>query len=106
VITDDRAEAALEYLRDTAKQIGLARGALAYRDASLRRIKSLELLKAEGSLGEREAQAYASDAYKEAIEALENITAEYETIRALREAADLTIRVWQSQQASARVGNV
>ncbi len=106
MIADDRAEAAVDYLRETAKQIGLARGTLAYRDADMRRVKALELLKAEGSLGEREAKAYASAAYKEALEALENATADYETIRALREAADLTIQVWRTQQSNMRQGNI
>jgi reverse gyrase len=106
MISEDRAEAAVEYLRDTATQYGQARGHQSYTEGNLRRIKALELLKVEGGLGEREAKAYASEAYREALEAFRDATKDTETIRALREAADLTIRVWQSQQANIRQGNI
>jgi hypothetical protein len=106
VITDEAAEDAVDYLKGTSKAIGQARGQMEYREASLRRVKALEMLKHEGSLGEREAKAYASDAYRCAIEDHENAVAEYETLRALREAADWQLRVWQSETSSQRQGRV
>ena len=77
MISEDRAEAAVEYLRDSAKQYGQLRGSMEYCEANLRRVKSLEMLGKAGSLGDREAGAYASDAYLKAMGALENVTAEY-----------------------------
>ena len=67
-------------------------------------IRSLELLIAEGSLGEREAKAYASEMYKQAMEAYENATAETETLRAQREAAVYTIETCRSQNSARKQG--
>lgn len=106
MITDDEAEAAVDYLKQTAAQIGRARGQMEYREGSLRRVKALQLLKFEGSLGEREAKAYASDEYAAALEDHQNAVADYETVRALREAADWQLRVWQSETSSQRQGRV
>lgn len=106
MIAEERAEAAVVYLRDTAAQCGQARGHLAYCEGNLRRIKALGMLSEEGSLGDREAHALASPGYLAALEALQNATAGYETIRALREAADLLIQVWRTQQSNQRQGYV
>ena len=106
MISEDRVEAAVEYLRDTAKQYGQARGHALYAENNLRRVKALVMLEYTGSLGEREAQAYASDQYKEALQTMEDAVAESETIRALREAANYTIEVWRSQNSTRRQGNV
>ena len=104
MIDEDRVEGAVEYLRDTAKQYGQARGRSAYMEANLRRVKSLEMVGKTGGVGEREAAAYASEAYKDAMEQLENSVAEVETIRALREAASYTIEVWRSQNSTRSQG--
>jgi hypothetical protein len=106
VIDESRVEGAVEFLRDTAKQYGQARGYMAFAEGNLRRIKSLELLAAEGSLGEREAKAYASPRYLEALQDLQNATAEYETLRARRESAAITVDVWRSQNAARRQGAI
>lgn len=104
MIDEDRVEGAVEYLRDTAKQYGQARGRASYMEANLRRVKSLEMVGKTGGVGEREAAAYASDAYKAAMEDLENAVAEMETIKALREAANMTIETWRSQNSTRRQG--
>ena len=106
MISEDRPEAAVDYLRDSAEPYGKLRGSMAYCEANLRRVKSIEMLGKSGSLGDREAAAYASDAYLKAMEALENVTAEYETIRALREAAIYTIETWRSQNSTRKQGHV
>lgn len=104
MITNERAEFAVEFLRDSAIEYGTARGHQAYCDANLRRVKALEMLGAEGSLGDREAKAYASAAYQEAIEDLQDATAAYETVRAQREAAVMTIEVFRSQNSARKQG--
>jgi hypothetical protein len=106
MISENRVEAAVEYLRDTAQQYGQARGRALYTENNLRRVKSLVMLEHQGSIGEREAQAYASDQYKQALEDMENAVAESETIRALRDAAQYTIETWRSQNSARRQGNV
>jgi hypothetical protein len=101
---ENEIDKAVDYLRSSAQASGQARGRMAYQDGNLRRVKSLVMLEKQGSLGDREAQAYASDQYKEALEQLENATADYETIRAKREAAIYAIEVWRSMNASKRQG--
>lgn len=104
MITDEQADGAVDYLRDTADKYGQACGRLAYLEGNLRRIKALEMLKTTGSLGDREAQAYASEAYREALEQLENATADRETIRAMRDAAQCRFEQWRSQTSARKAG--
>jgi hypothetical protein len=106
VIDEERVENAVYYLRDTAKEYGQSRGRAAYADANLRRVKSLEMISKSGGVGEREAAAYASEAYKDALEQMEDAVASMETIRALREAATYTIEVWRSQNSARKQGNI
>jgi hypothetical protein len=103
MIKEDRVEAAVEYLRDTAKQYGQARGRAMYAENNLRRVKALNM-PGSGTVAEREAAAYASDDYLKALEELENAVADSETIRALREAASYTIEVWRSQNSARKQG--
>lgn len=104
MISEERVEAAVLYLRDTAQQYGQARGRAAYLEANLRRVKSLEMVGKTGGVGEREAAAYASDQYRDAMEQLENSVAEVEIVRALREAATYTIEVYRSQNSARKAG--
>lgn len=104
MVTEDQVQRAVDYLRNTAEEYGKACGRLAYLDGNLRRVKSLEMLEAKGTLGEREAQAYASQAYKEALEQLEEATATRETLRAMRDAAQARFEQWRSEGASRRQG--
>lgn len=97
-------EKAADYLRNSAQESGKWRGHMNYCEGNLRRVKSLQMLQHEGSLGEREARAYASDEYRAALEDYENATAEYETIRAKREAAHYSIEIWRSQQSARKAG--
>lgn len=93
------------FLRDSAQGYGEARGYQAFCDANLRRIKSLEMLAiSEGSVADREARAYGSDAYLKAIQELQGATAAYETLRAQREAAVMTIEVYRSQNSARKQG--
>jgi hypothetical protein len=103
VITEERAEAAVEYLRDTAKQYGQARGHARYCEEGLRRVKSLNM-PPEGAVAERERAAYASDAYAAALKDMENAIAEFETIRAYREAAVYTIEMFRSENSARKQG--
>lgn len=102
MVADDRAEKAVEYLRDTAAQYGQSCGRMAYAASNLRRVKALQMLEVTGSLGEREANAYASPAYQAAMEEEQNATADRETLRATRDAAEFTFELWRSQNSARR----
>ena len=106
MISEDRTEKAVEFLRDTAREYGQSRGHVAFCEGNLRRVKALEMVNRTGGVAEREAQAYASDAYLEALEGLQNAVAECETLRAKRDAAEMTIEVWRSQWSAAKKGNI
>ncbi len=100
----------MDYLKDTSKAIGLAMGHMKFCEGTLKRVKALSMVELEKdstlSLGGREARAYASDEYLQALEDHQNAVVEYETLRALREAADWQLRVWQSETSSQRQGRV
>lgn len=104
MISEERAEAAVEFLRDTAERYGEARGYSEFCDANLRRVKALEMASKAGGVGEREAAAYASTAYGAALEDMQNAVADYETLRAKRDAAQMTIEVWRSQNSARKHG--
>lgn len=109
MITDDEAEGAIDWMKANAKRIGAMKGRMIASEESLRRVKSLEMiaLRQDGekrTIAELEAHAYASEAYRLALEELENATAEYETERIYLNAADLQVRAWQSMNATNRRG--
>ena len=104
MIEESEVEAAVTYLRDTARKYGQARGHAEYCESNLRRVKSLQMVSRSGGVGEREAAAYASEEYKDAMEAHENAVADYETIKAYREAAVCKIDVWRSQSSARKQG--
>lgn len=104
MIQDDDAERASEYLRDNAERYGQLKGRMEYASDNLRRVKSMVMLGLDGGLGERETKAYASPEYLAAIEERREAVEEYETERALRDAAVYRIEVWRSQNAARRQG--
>jgi hypothetical protein len=106
MISEEDAERASEYLRDNAARYGQMRGRMQYASDNLRRVKSLQMMELEGGLGEREAKAYASEAYRVALEELRDATIEYETERAMRDAAIYRIDIWRSQNSARTKGFV
>jgi len=105
MISEERAEAAVEYLRDTAELYGQTCGRLALAEKSLSRVKALQAIEAPGkSATERDTIAYASEAYAAALKELSDATTERETVRAKRDAAELTIEVWRSQFSARKAG--
>ena len=109
MITDDDAEAAIHWMKDNAKRIGLLRGRMVAAEESLRRVKSLEMIaiRQDGekrTVSDLEALAYASDAYRVALDELQSATADYEVEKIYLNAADLQVRAWQSMNAASRRG--
>jgi transposase-like protein len=103
-ITEDKAEAACLYLRDSATPYATARAHALYCDANLRRVKSLQMIGKDGSLGDREAAAYASDEYLRAMKELEGATYEMERLKALREASIFAIELFRSTNSARKAG--
>jgi hypothetical protein len=106
MISETRVEEAVEFLRDSAMDFGRARGHQIYAEKSLSRVKSLQMVGRPGSAADREASAYASAEYLDALEGLQNAVADCETLRAQRDAAEMLIEVWRSQFSASRRGNI
>ncbi len=94
--------AALEYLAQTDETRGKLAGRVKQLEHQAKVIRSLEFLDAKGTMAEKEAHALASQAYRAWIEDYENAVAEFETIKARRLRAELTIEVWRSVNANRR----
>ena len=106
MIDDTRLEKAVQYLVDTDAECAKAKALVVGLEEQRKTVKSIEFLKAEGTMAEKEAIAYSSTAYREHIEKLENATAEYETLRNRRLTASLIIEVWRTEAANKRSGNL
>ena len=107
MITVDQVEKAQQYLIDSAAEIGRAVENAIRSERMLKHIKALEMKKRnENALGAQEREAYASDAYKVALLEEAVSAGELAKVRALRDAAESVIRVWQSENANMRAARV
>jgi hypothetical protein len=68
--------------------------------------RELVFLDAQGTVAERSARATASRAYRDAVEAFQNATAEYETARLQWRAAETAVEVWRSLNSRSNRGHV
>ena len=102
MINEQRTEKALEYLRDTAKQYGELCGLVELLAHNIKIYRSISFLEATGTVAEREAKAWVTEAVKDAVEAHSNAVAEKMETLTKRKAAELTIDVWRSQNATSR----
>lgn len=101
-ISEQDVEAALDWLRDHARTIGNAKEEAVYREHMLKHIKALEMKKHEGPVSAQEREALASADYAEALIATAKAAGQYEYQRALKEAAESKIGVFQTLSANYR----
>jgi hypothetical protein len=107
MITVEQVEKAQQYLIDSAAEIGRAVENAIRSERMLKHIKALEMKKRnENALGAQEREAYASDAYKTALLEEAVSAGELAKVRALRDAAESVIRIWQSENANMRAARV
>lgn len=107
MITIDQVEKAQQYLIDSAAEIGRAVERAIKAERMLKHIKALEMKKRnEQALGAQEREAYASDTYKQALLEEAVSAGELAKVRALRDAAESVIRIWQSENANMRAARV
>lgn len=102
MISDERAEAAVEFIRDNAKRHGQLKGAVSFHEYEAKRAKAMAFSAADGTVAEREAIAIASNEVSLANEKLRDVIAEETILRDHIQAAELTIEVWRTQQSNAR----
>jgi hypothetical protein len=103
VITDDQVEAALEYLRDSAKPAAIARSQAKTLEKYLAVIeaeqKSLHVGKSNAAAQD---MARASPEYKAAIEGWQEAVRRDCEFTMLREAASSRIEAWRTMSSNAR----
>ncbi len=102
-MTPERASKAVQYLIDTAAEYGAARADAGRADDMLRVIKALTMAQSNHTaISAQEREAYASDRYRDAVEAKFEAVKLAETLRAKREAEIQTIEAWRSMNANQR----
>ena len=106
MISDERTEKAVEYIRDHADMIGQLRGNKSYLEHRIKIERSQRFLDAEGTVGERESWAWTDPAVKALCDDYRDCVTELETIATHFKAAELQIEVWRTQQANSRRGNI
>ena len=104
MITDERAEKALDFLMDTSVKIANLRGEFERSEILRKRVRKKVFLASTGTVAERDALAEsdpethaADDAYIHAIKL-------YESLKAKREIESIALDVWRTEQASKRKG--
>lgn len=103
LVSETEVEKALDFLRDGAAEIGAAKADAVRTEKMVKHIKALEMKRhSELPLGGQEREAYASDAYVQALMAEAVAAGEYERLRSLREAAAMRIGAWQTASANIR----
>jgi hypothetical protein len=103
IVSDADLEKALDWLRDSAQEIGDAKARLVRAGHMVKHIEALELkMSSEKSVEARKADARCSERYLSAIEEDAVATGEYQKLASLREAASLKIEAWRSEQANFR----
>ena len=103
IVSDTELEKALDWLRDSAKDIGEAKREAVRCGHMVKHVKALAKMQFNTlSDAKAETEALASQAYLDAIGADAAAAGEYEKMRALREAAALKIETWRSEQANFR----
>lgn len=107
IVNETSVERALEWLRDNAVELGERKREAVKADHMLKVERALAMKhSSENSAAAQEREALASESYLAAVNRAAEAAGQYETMRALREAAALKIEVWRSEQANYRAMKV
>lgn len=103
LVTDEELEKALDWLRDNAAVIGEAKARLVKAGHMIKHTEAL-LYKAssEKTVDARKAEVRCSQRWIDVTNEEAVAAGEYETLKGLREAAELKIEAWRSEQANFR----
>lgn len=103
MITDERAEQAFEYLRDTSEKIGAAKGRLERAEIMRKRVrKRLMLTSTAATVALREAEAETGAETQECDDEYIAAISDYETLRAKRDIEAIALEVWRTESANRR----
>lgn len=97
MISEDRVEKAVEFIRDHADVLGGLVGRCKGLEQERKVVRGKQFLEAKGTVAEREARAESSKEYELIVEEIENSWADKTELETKIRAAELTIEVWRSQ---------
>lgn len=106
MITDEKVEAAINYLGKTDEEHARAKAELTALKDLTKTVLAYEFLDAEGAIEKRKAESYASPSYKGHIQKIEELEVNFQMLVNKRDRAKLTIELWRSFNANRRSGNV
>ena len=106
MISDERTEKAVEFIRDNAEQIGQLRGRNAQLEHLMKVTKAQVFLRSDGTVAERQAMAEAHPEYVSMVQEYRDCVTDLETKLTLMKGAELTIEVWRTQAANMRRTNI
>jgi hypothetical protein len=103
LVSEAAVESALDFLRDSAVEIGNAKARVIKAEAMVKHRKALMMARHNDlPVNAQEREAVASPEYEKAINEHAEAAGEYEKLRAYREAASMKIEVWRSMNANWR----
>ncbi len=93
---------AIDYLIKTAPEYAQAKADRVFIENYLRTVKSRLMNEEEGTLGNKEAYAYAHGDYVAQLQALKIATEKEEHLKYMMTAAQLRVEVWKTQEYTKR----
>ncbi len=102
-MTEDEAQKAVDYLRDSATKAAQSRANRIYLEQWVKVIKAQEQAKHDGTVAAIEVKALTSEAYAKALEAYQIAVEEDEKYRFMREAAHAKLEFYRTYSANNRV---
>lgn len=103
IVTNADLQRALDFLRDSAKELGDAKARAVKAGHMLKHVEAIEFKLSDATSNDRrQADARTSDAYVDAINEDAFAAGELMKLQALREAAAMKIESWRSEQANFR----
>jgi hypothetical protein len=101
-VTDDEVQRALDFLRDSAAEIGKLTESAILAERMTKHILALEMKKTDGPANAQEREARASESYHSAILCEAHAAGELAKMKALREAASAKIEAWRTASSNFR----
>ncbi len=102
MISDTRAEEALDYLQGTTEKIGAAKAELERSEILRKRVRRKHFLASDGTVAVREAFAECHAESAEADDRYIDAVAAFETLRARRDVESIALDVWRTEAANRR----
>ena len=103
MISDDRAEKAVEWIRDNSTAIAQARAEMIYLEEFRKSKRAMLIQEVKGTIQERESFAYSHKDYLEVLDGLKAAVGKYEELKWRMVAAEATIEAWRTQSSTARL---